>query len=100
MKNRGVFMLSKDGEEVKVGDVIRWCCFDFDDFNTWVLTGVYTEKGVIYLGGGADFGAAIGKIIPFDEVVANSLEHDEGDQGVDIVGTRSEVVGHIAKFPL
>lgn len=72
----------KDGTESKVGDVIRWHCWDSDDFTTWTFTGVVKGNGVLYIGGGIDFGGGFGEMISFDEVVEDSENNDPCEVGV------------------
>ena len=91
-------MQYKDGSEVKHGDVIRWDCFDSDDFHTWTLTGVYTKKGVVYLGGGIDFGLGIGQIISEEEIINNLEDLDSHCQGLQNLGSASDLAIYIGKI--
>ena len=92
-------MKYKNGEAVKFGDVIRWKCFDTDDFVTWVFTGLVKHDCVIYLGGGIDFGAAIGKRMEFAEVESQAADNDADDVGIDRVCGYVDLERVIAKMP-
>ncbi len=91
-------MILKDGTSAEYGDVIRWRCWDNDDLTTWTMTGLYTRRGVVYLGGGVDFGMAIGSIESPDDVIAQSEDNDPDDQGIQKIGTAIEVVRLIASL--
>lgn len=91
-------MKYKNQEEAKEGDVIRWKCWDSDDFVTWVMTGLLTSRGVVYLGGGIDFGMGIGNIMSIDEVVHQSENNDADGAGIERVCSASELEQHISSF--
>ena len=88
----------KDGSEAKFGDVIRWNCWDNDDYRTWTFTGLYTRRGMVYLGGGVDFGMAIGNIETVEDVIEESENNDSYDVGITYVGKYNELNRHIGKF--
>lgn len=92
-------MKYKNGEEVKNGDVIRWNCWDSDDKTTWSFTGLVKDGFVLYLGGGIDFGRAIGKRIEFDEVELESEDNDATDAGIEKVCSAYDLMRHIADLP-
>jgi hypothetical protein len=91
-----VFVKYKNGEEVKLGDVIRWNFWYSDDFKTWIFTGLVKTDGVLYLGGGIDFGLAIGDMYSYDDVIAESENNDS--VGIEKVGVASDLERYIAKF--
>jgi hypothetical protein len=91
-------MKYKNGCEVKAGDVIRWKCWDSDDFVTWTFTGLVLSDGVVYLGGGIDFGLGIGQIKSFDEVVSESENNDSYDVGIEYLCAASEIQRHIKNY--
>lgn len=91
-------MKYKDGTEAQYGDVIRWKCWDNDDNHTWTFTGLYTRKGVVYLGGGLDFGMAIGNIYDVQTVINESENNDPDDSGISYVGKYNELNKLISKF--
>tara|TARA_R110002153_G_scaffold78418_5_gene200834 strand:+ start:4030 stop:4314 length:285 start_codon:yes stop_codon:yes gene_type:complete len=92
-------MKDKNGIDIDFGDVIRWNCWDYDDFTTWNMTGLYTRRGVVYLGGGVDFGLSIGSIVKVDEVVSDSENNDSSSlNGVDKVGIASDLAQYINKY--
>lgn len=93
-----VVMCLDDGTDAKYGDVIRWNCWDSDDSTTWTLTGLYTRRGVVYLGGGIDFGMGMGQIVPVKEVVQEAEQNDPDDRGIKRVGSASKLAGHISSF--
>lgn len=81
----------KDGSEAKIGDVIRWRVWDSDDFTTWIFTGLVKSRHVVYLGGGIDFGIAIGSKKSFEDVIADSENNDTSDRGIEKIGSASEL---------
>lgn len=91
-------MKYKNGEEARVGDVIRWRRWDSDDYTTWTFTGLVKEDRVIYLGGGIDFGLGIGNAVSFEEVIEESENNDAEDVGVDKIGIASDLARHISNF--
>ena len=88
----------KDGSLAKMGDVIRWHCYDFDDFVTWTLTGIYYSDKIIYLGGGIDFGQGIGAEKSIDEVIEESEENDSDERGIEKICDVSEMARHIGRL--
>jgi hypothetical protein len=86
----------KCGKLAKVGDVIRWNCFDSDDNTTWSMTGVYTGEGVTYLGAGVDFGMGIGNKLTIQDVIDESEDNNEQDQGIKKIGIAADVARCIA----
>lgn len=91
-------MKYKDGTEIKDGDVIRWNCWDSDDSTTWNFTGIKKRDHVVYLGGGIDFGAAIGKHLSFEEVIAESEDNNSDDRGITKAGEVYALSRIIAEF--
>ena len=85
----------KDGNLAKMGDVIRWHCYDGEENTVWTFMGIYQSNKVIYLGGGIDFGEGIGKEMTVDEVINESEENDSSEQGIDKVCSVSDLVQHI-----
>ncbi len=88
----------KDGSASEKGDVIGWCVEDGDDFTTWTFIGVVKQQGVLYLGGGIDFGEGIGQIIPFEEVIIQAEDNDPDFTGVTYLGKVSDLVNHVKRF--
>jgi hypothetical protein len=88
----------KNGEEVRLGDVIRWKCWDSDDFTTWTFTGLVTGSGVVYLGGGIDFGMAIGQSDSYEDVQSEADNNDAYEAGIEKVGVAADLARYIAKF--
>jgi len=91
-------MILVDGTEAKNGDIISWNCWDNDDFTTWNFTGLVKPSGVVYLGGGVDFGMAIGAIQSIQEVIEESQNNDDDEKGITKVGTASEFAIYVGKF--
>lgn len=87
-----------DGTEAKRGDVIRWYCYDSDDIVTWEFRGMYTANGVVYLGGGIDFGMGIGQIIPVEEVIKQSENNDRDIRGIWLISSAHALAQHIANI--
>ena len=88
----------KCGALAKVGDVVRWNCFDNDDNRVWSFTGVYTGVGITYLGGGVDFGMGIGGKLSVHDVINESENNDECDQGIKKIGIAADVARCIASL--
>lgn len=88
----------KNGEPAKKGDVVSWNCEDNEDFTTWRFIGVVKQQGVLYLGGGIDFGEGIGQIVPFEEVIAQSEDNDPSGVGVTYLGKVYDLVNYIGAF--
>jgi hypothetical protein len=91
-------MKYKNGDEVKVGDVIRWLCYDSDDYTTWTFTGLVSNGFVVYLGGGIDFGFAIGKSMSFAEVEEEAANNDCEDAGITRICSSVELARVIANL--
>lgn len=87
----------KDGTLARLGDVIRWYCYDSEENTTWTFTGIYKSNRVIYLGGGIDFGMGIGCERSISDVIATSENNDEWARGVEKVGVASDVARVIAQ---
>ncbi len=49
-------------EALPIGCFFQFETYDSDDNTYWTLKYCKSKKGYIYLGGGVDFGSAIGKI--------------------------------------
>jgi hypothetical protein len=90
-------MKYKDGTEAKNGDLISWNVYDFDDYTTWVLFGIYkkTNETVVYMGGGLDFGLGIGKIHDAAQVIQEAEQNDEDERGITKIGVAMDVVRHL-----
>ncbi len=91
-------MKYNNGDEVEIGDVIRWWCADNDDCTFWIFTGLVTGSGVVYLGGGIDFGMAIGQLMSYEKVQNQALFFYE--TGIEKVGVASKLACYIEKFGL
>ncbi len=89
-------MKYRNGDDIKNGDVIRWNCFDTDDFVNWTFTGLVSGDNVVYLGGGIDFGSAIGKTITLSDVEKESQDNDECFTGIVRVCSSYELSQAIA----
>jgi hypothetical protein len=88
----------KDGTSAKLGDVIRWNCYDNDDNVMWAFTGIYKSNRVTYLGGGIDFGMGIGYDKNIEEIINESEDNDEWAKGVEKVGVVADMARHIQSF--
>lgn len=84
--------------EIKNGDVIRWFCWDGDDNTTWEMTGLVTDRGIVYLGGGVDFGMAIGRVISIDEVSNQAKANDPGMDSIMVISKASDLAIHISRI--
>lgn len=87
-------MKYKDGTEVKSGDLISWNVWDNEDFTNWRFIGLYKKHSnhVVYLGGGIDFGIAIGQEMSISEVVDQSENNDEPMRGIVKLGEAIDAV--------
>lgn len=97
-------MLDKDGHNIPHESLITWNVWDSDDYTTWKMYGIlhdYTQldgvwkrdkQFVVYLGGGIDFGAAIGKQLLFEEVEQDADNNDPDERGVVRLGPAMDVV--------
>jgi len=97
-------LLDWQGNLIKHGSLITWNCEDFDDCKTWKFYGIvhdYTQhippfcaelQRVIYMGGGIDFGAAVGKELSFQEVIDQSEDNEPHNAGIRVIGTAHDVV--------
>jgi hypothetical protein len=102
-------LIDYQGKVVPNGALITWYCADFDDCTTWKFYGIvrdytqntgvfYSEKQcVIYMGGGIDFGRAIGKEVSFDEVRKEADNNEPYNVGIRVVGTAHDVVKLLGK---
>ena len=88
----------KCGTLAKVGDVIRWNCFDSEEYTDWSLTGLYTGGSVTYLGGGIDFGMGIGNKLTIQDVIDEANANDEDERGVEKIGVSVDVARCIAQL--
>ena len=92
-------MKYNDGTEAQYGDLISWHVHDFDDCKTWKFFGIYKRnETVVYMGGGIDFGMAIGSLSDADKVILESEQNDEDERGIIKVGAAMDVVRLIGKF--
>jgi hypothetical protein len=88
-----------DGTEAQNGDLISWHHHDFDDCKTWEFFGIYKQSDtVVYMGGGIDFGLAIGSVSDADKVIRQSEQNDEDERGITKIGVAMDVVRLIGKF--
>lgn len=91
-------MQYNNGEQAEIGDVIRWKCYDSDDFTTWTFTGLVKSNCVVYLGGGIDFGHGIGQEKSHQEVIDEAENNDAFERGIDKVGTAYDLWKYIQVF--
>ena len=60
------------GKEIRVGDVIEFDVWDSDDNIFWKFKyKIATQDQWVYLGGGIDFGTAVGNIKTREQVLAD-----------------------------
>ena len=102
-------LIDKYGNVIPHGSVITWNVWDNDDCRMWSFIGIVTDhtqltsyfKGdkqhVIYLGGGIDFGSAIGNIVGFDEVREEADNNEPQDVGIEVIGKASDVPNILKK---
>ncbi len=87
-----------DGTEAKIGDIIRWNVYDWDDNHTWSFVGLYRGADVVYLYGGLDGGMAIGKPIPVEKVIEQAEDNDEWDQGITFLAKSLQLAQYLREF--
>jgi len=62
--------------ELKLGTFFEVPVWDYEDAHTWTFKYCKGKKGYVYLGGGIDFGTAIGKINTGEEILKFVNESD------------------------
>lgn len=102
-------LVDKNGKIVPHGSLISWNCWDSDDCKMWTFVGIVKDctqlegwfhnklQQVIYLGGGIDFGSAVGSIMEFDEVRDEADNNDPEDAGITVLGKASDVPNILKK---
>jgi hypothetical protein len=91
-------MKYKDGKDAERHDVISWNVDDTDDNTIWRMTGIYKGGVIIYLGGGIDFGVAMGDVISVNQVLEEAENNDEHNRGISRICTVSEMAAHIGNM--
>lgn len=102
-------LIDKHGNVVPHGSLITWNVWDNDDLKTWnfigtvfdatQLTGFWYGKQqfVVYLGGGIDFGSAIGSKMDFKDVIEEAYANDPDEAGITVLGLASDVPNILKK---
>ena len=86
----------EDGTSATKGDLIRWNCWDDEDYCLYSFTGAYLGGGIIkYLSGGIDFGGGLGNIVSVEEVLEEAKNNDEGLNTILKVGRLKELISFI-----
>lgn len=110
MSSRISRLVDKHGEVVPHGSVIRWNVSDNEEGTVWTFTGIVVDctqlpepfngdtQYVTYMGGGLDFGSAIGKKIKFDEVIETSEANEPHENGIQVVLEQSELARYLSRF--
>jgi hypothetical protein len=88
-------LIYTDGTQAKLGDIIRWKVWDNDG---WTMTGIYKSSHIVYLGGGCDFGLAIGEVLDVGDVIRESENNYYYDKGIINVGVASELAWYLEEF--
>lgn len=91
-------LFDKDVNPIEPGSLISWYCDDREEGTTWTMYGIVRDIGVIYMGGGIDFGWGIGKILPFEEVAADAEDNDTPYQGITVLGEAFDVTRAIGAY--
>lgn len=82
---------SIDGNSVCVGDLIRINSWDNDDYHYWKFKYLILDVNTaVYLGGGIDFGTAIGKKVPITEILSDLKECEPGFDKAEILYSEKE----------
>lgn len=72
------------GVPLKVGAIFQLPVWDSDEAHTWYfIYCVKSNEEFIYLGGGIDFGSAIGKIVSRKELNEEIENSDPADGGIE-----------------
>jgi len=66
----------EDLEGLSNGTLFQFETFDDDDNHYWKFCFCKSGKGFIYLGGGIDFGTAVGNIYSIDEILEDANNTD------------------------
>lgn len=90
-------LIDKHGAEIEPNTLIMWKCWDSDDFITWTFYGIVRKDHVVYLGGGIDFGAGIGKKLSIEGVQDDSENNDSYDAGIQVIGKGDDVTTLLSK---
>ena len=62
---------TEDLMSLEVGTIIKYSVWDNDDSTIWKFIAIRIKDGFIYLGGGIDFGSAIGNKMSFEKVLSD-----------------------------
>lgn len=83
----GIGVYDKHGREIRVGDIVLCHIWDSDDNLYWKFKYyVWDLSNLVYLGGGLDFGAAVGKRDSLDAVLEDMKESEPGLDKFEIIG--------------
>lgn len=103
-------LVDKNGDIIPHGSLISWNKWDNDDFKIWTFIGTvsdHTQLGgfwygkqqyVTYLGGGLDFGSAVGSRKDFQEVIEEAENNDTDERGITVLGKASDVPDILKKY--
>lgn len=91
-------LFDKEGTPIEPGSLISWHCDDREEGITWTLYGIVRDIGVVYMGGGIDFGWGIGKILTFKDVAAEAEDNDTLWEGITVLGEAFDVTRAIGAY--
>ena len=81
-----VYLYTKDDVMICKNDVIKFCMWDSDDFTDWDFEYIVLDYNTfVYLGGGADFGAAVGMVEDRDTIIEEMDNQEPKYKGFEIV---------------
>lgn len=102
-------LIDKNGDVIPHGSLIKWNVWDNDDCKMWTFIGTVVDhtqltgfwyglqQYVVYLGGGIDFGTAIGVHKDFNEVWQEADNNEPRDAGITVLGKASDVPNILKK---
>lgn len=91
-------LFDKEGTPIEPGSLISWYANDSEECKAWQFYGIVRDVGVIYLGGGIDFGWGIGKIKTFEDVAAEAEDNDDVLKGITVLGEAFDVTRAIGAY--
>ena len=82
-----IYLYTKNDLIICKNDIIKFLIYDFDDFTDWEFKYLVLDYNTfVYLGGGADFGSAVGIVENRDTIIEEMDNQDPMDKGFELVG--------------
>lgn len=81
-----IYLYTKDKVMICKNDIIKFLCWDSDDLTDWEFKYLVLDYNTfVYLGGGIDFGSAVGKVKTRDTIIKEIDDQDPMIKGFDLV---------------